>query len=89
MTKIFCIFLFMKIDDYLANLVEVSIAAKMKGVRRQNIYYHIGQGNLRFRKISKTVFVFRDDVERLEIKNESAIFSKQTTVKETKEDKNT
>ena len=48
-------------------LIRVTTAAKLKGVRRQAIYYHIEQKRLRTKVIDENIYVYRDEVEALEI----------------------
>lgn len=47
--------------------IRVSTAAALKGIARQNIYWHIEQGNLRTKTIDGMMFVSRASVEALEI----------------------
>jgi predicted DNA-binding transcriptional regulator AlpA len=51
-----------KIPD---DLIRVSTAAKIKGLDRQTIYYHIENNNLKTTVIDGTIFVSRSDVEQL------------------------
>lgn len=58
----------MGIADYLMNLITVTSAAKLKDVRRQDIYYHIKKKRLTVIEIDKVKFVLRDEVEQLEVR---------------------
>lgn len=42
--------------------IRVSTAAKLKGVTRQSIYYHISNGNLGVLDMDGNQYVARDDV---------------------------
>jgi hypothetical protein len=51
----------------LSDLVRVATAARMKGVDRQTIQYHIDKGNLQIMEIDGVVFVKRSDVSALKL----------------------
>lgn len=51
-------------DDW----IPVSGAAKLKGVRRQSIYYHINEGTLAKKEIVGRVCVKKEDLLHLKIR---------------------
>ena len=42
--------------------IRVSTAAKLRGVTRQSIYWHVAEGNLKSTELDGNVYVDRDDV---------------------------
>lgn len=46
----------------LSNWIKVSTAAKLRGVRRQAIYWHIAEGNLKSMKLDGNTYVDRDSL---------------------------
>jgi predicted site-specific integrase-resolvase len=51
--------------------IRVSTAAKLKGVRRQTIYWHINEGNLSYLDLDGNKYVDRDEVIKLEHKGKT------------------
>ncbi len=48
--------------------IRVSTAARLREVDRQAIYYHINEGNLRTKDEDGMIFVLRDQVMKLKLK---------------------
>lgn len=47
----------------LENWIKASTAAKLRGVTRQSIYWHIAEGNLKSMQLDGNVYVDRDEVK--------------------------
>ena len=48
--------------------IRVSTAAKLRGIKRQNVYYHIAQGHLTVKDMDGYTLVSRDEVDKLKLK---------------------
>lgn len=52
--------------------IRASTAAKIKGVTRQAIYYSINEGKLKTLEIDGNIFVDKDEVQELKIRERNA-----------------
>lgn len=46
----------------LTNWIKASTAAKLRGVSRQTIYWHVAEGNLKSMELDGNVYVDRDSL---------------------------
>lgn len=65
----------------------MSTAAKLRGVRRQTIYWHIEQGNLKHMQLDGNRYVDLEDLRKWEPKGkgEYKTYTKKTTPKQKNE----
>lgn len=52
----------------LDDLIHISTAAELRGVKRQSIYYQVANGNLQIVVIDGTMFVKRSQVNLLKLR---------------------
>jgi hypothetical protein len=51
-----------------SNLIKISSAARLRGVERQTMYYHVRKHNLKVEEIDGTMYVDRDAAMKLPMK---------------------